>query len=141
MLSISVAVVVAVLAWGLARAKPALSPGPLKASAQGLAPAIVAVSPAAPVPAKKPEPSNVKLFAPLGSMSKRPGNTAGIVGNPRELVQLKPGVYKTEPFACIVVVPGSQLDDAILIQPPAGDFPMRTVTPDLRFVPISPAGR
>src|SRR5207253_2234490 len=136
-----VAVVVAVLAWGLARAKPALSPGPLKASAQALARAIVAVSPPAPVPAKKSEPPNLKLFAPLGSLSTQPGNTAGVVGNPGEPLQLRPGVYKTEPFACIVVVPGSQLDDAILIQPPAGEFPMRTVTPDLRFIPVSPAGK
>ena len=133
-LSILVAVVVMVFAWGWARAKPAMHPRPLEASVRKVVP----TSPSrnrvvTATPANKSEPQD----AP----SKRPGNTTRIPGNLSEPFGLKPGVYITKPFACIVILPGPQLDDAMLIQPPAGEFAMRSIAPDLQFIPISPVGR
>jgi hypothetical protein len=57
----------------------------------------------------------------------------------------KPGVYRTEPFACIVVVPGAQHDDACIIgstnrhgglavEPKLN---MPTMNPPLRFIPLN----
>ena len=49
-----------------------------------------------------------------------------------------PGVYKTEPYTCIVIVPGASPDDKSVIHPaePAPNMPV--LTPDLRFVPLHP---
>jgi hypothetical protein len=52
---------------------------------------------------------------------------------------LAPGIYKTEPYACIVIVPGPHPDDRSLIQPPSTPSdPMPVIKPDLRFVPVRP---
>lgn len=49
-----------------------------------------------------------------------------------------PGVYKTEPFACIVIVPDGHLDEQMLI-PAAGPVSnMPVLKPELRFVPLKP---
>jgi len=47
-----------------------------------------------------------------------------------------PGVYKTEPFTCIVVVPSSNHDDRMVIGPANTDQQMSIIPPDLRFVPL-----
>jgi hypothetical protein len=87
--------------------------------------------------AGNPQPATLKQFQTLEAVSMPPGITPAIVGRPRvSAAALEPGVYKTEPFACIVVVPGPQLDDPMIIQPPAGEFRMRTIVPDLRFIPL-----
>jgi hypothetical protein len=50
---------------------------------------------------------------------------------------LAPGIYKTEPYTCIVVVPGGHPDDKMIY--PRGTQPyMPTVQPDLRFIPLKP---
>ena len=46
-----------------------------------------------------------------------------------------PGVYKTEPFTCIVLVPGSNHDDRMVIGT-ANPDPKMSRSPDLRFVPL-----
>jgi len=47
-----------------------------------------------------------------------------------------PGVYKTEPYACIVVVPGPHADDRMVIGRNAGiESKMPIINPDVTFVP------
>jgi len=61
--------------------------------------------------------------------------------------QLAPGVYKTEPYTCLVLVPDPHADDKMIKSRnfPANRSPetprMPGVTPDLRFVPRKPAVR
>jgi hypothetical protein len=52
---------------------------------------------------------------------------------------VSPGVYKTVPYSCIVVVPGPQPDDRCIVRPGGGDSSMPVVKPELRFIPWSPA--
>ncbi len=49
---------------------------------------------------------------------------------------LRPGVYRTEPYGCIVVVPGPHPDDRCLHNPGDGRFSMPIIRPELRFVPL-----
>ena len=46
-----------------------------------------------------------------------------------------PGIYKTEPFACIVAVPGPTSDDRMVMLPANPDQKMPILRPSLRFVP------
>jgi hypothetical protein len=64
---------------------------------------------------------------------------------PQQLNDLKtdlkvpaPGVYKTEPYACIVIVPGEHPDDKCVIHPPEPVPNMPVVKPELRFIPVPP---
>ncbi len=50
----------------------------------------------------------------------------------------KPGVYRTEPYACIVVVPGKHPDDRSVVKPGDPGPPMPVVRPELRFIPFRP---
>lgn len=54
----------------------------------------------------------------------------------------KPGLYKTAPYACIVLVPGPHADDQMVLGPKASDpskpSEMPTIKPDLEFIPWSP---
>lgn len=76
--------------------------------------------------------------APLGGFTFRL-NTNSPTALPR------PGVYRTDPFACIVVVPGPQHDDACIIgstNRPGGlavepKLNMPTLRPGLRFIPMT----
>jgi hypothetical protein len=140
--SMVVAILATVSAWALARGGSPARSGPLPGLARQVAPVnVIAPKVATSIPAlaSKPQPADAKRFLTREVVSKPPGNTAAIIGHPQAPVALEPGVYKTEPFACIVVVPEPQLDDALVIQPPAGRFSMRIVAPDLRFVPVNPA--
>jgi hypothetical protein len=47
-----------------------------------------------------------------------------------------PGVYKTAPFTCIVVVPGKHADDRSVVKPTEVDSAMPVVKPELRFIPL-----
>lgn len=49
---------------------------------------------------------------------------------------LKPGLYKTEPYTCIVIVPDKQADDRAVHKPTVAPFEMPVTKPELRFVPI-----
>jgi len=54
---------------------------------------------------------------------------------------LEPGIYKTEPYACIVIVPAKHLDDEIAVgagTPPTDTAPaMPMVKPELHFIPLN----
>ena len=52
---------------------------------------------------------------------------------------IPPGVYKTAPYSCIVVVPGPQLDDKCIVNPGGGNSRMPIIKPDLHFIPWGPA--
>jgi hypothetical protein len=52
---------------------------------------------------------------------------------------IPPGVYRTAPYSCIVVVPGPQLDDKCIVNPGGGNDPMPIIKPDLQFIPWGPA--
>jgi hypothetical protein len=49
-----------------------------------------------------------------------------------------PGVYSTEPYTCIVIVPVAHPDDQSVIHPPEPAPNMPVLKPDLRFVPLRP---
>jgi hypothetical protein len=48
---------------------------------------------------------------------------------------LKPGVWQTEPYSCIVVVPGPHPDDRALIARGETKMNMPIIRPELRFIP------
>ena len=48
---------------------------------------------------------------------------------------LPPGVYRTEPYASIQIVPGATSDDKMVQAPPSTPH-MLTSTPELRFIPL-----
>jgi hypothetical protein len=98
----------------------------------------LAVETSAAALAGKPKPSHAKFPGTLEMVSTQPGNTARNASQRPASLQLEPGVYKTEPFECLVVVPGPQADDAMIAQPPAGEIQMWSIAPDLRFIPINP---
>lgn len=51
---------------------------------------------------------------------------------------LKPGVYKTSPYTCLVLVPGPHSDDACVSAPgTAGTEKMPGLQPGLKFIPYS----
>jgi hypothetical protein len=47
-----------------------------------------------------------------------------------------PGIYKTEPYACIVLVPESQADDRSVVKPTDRGSAMPVIKPELRFIPM-----
>ena len=51
-------------------------------------------------------------------------------------VRPEPGVYRTTPFACIVIVPGNDLDASMAIRPPETACPMPLLKPELNFIPL-----
>jgi hypothetical protein len=51
---------------------------------------------------------------------------------------LKPGVYKTSPYTCLVLIPGPQPDDCSVHGPGGtGVEKMPTIKPELKFIPQS----
>lgn len=46
-----------------------------------------------------------------------------------------PGLFKTEPYSCLVLVPGPHIDEKSIIKPSLPSPPMLTVDPGLEFVP------
>lgn len=55
--------------------------------------------------------------------------------NPAAPPALKPGVYKTEPFSCLILVPGAHPDDRIIIGTKGAQRGIPTFSPELRFIP------
>ena len=51
---------------------------------------------------------------------------------------LAPGIYETEPYTCIIIVPGEHPDDRMAIHPPDPAPNMPVLKPDLRFIPVQP---
>jgi hypothetical protein len=58
---------------------------------------------------------------------------------PSALPTIPPGVYRTVPYSCIVVVPGPHPDDRCMFGQGSGETSMPIIKPDLRFIPWSPA--
>ena len=52
---------------------------------------------------------------------------------------ISPGVYRTFPYSCIVVVPGPHPDDRCVVNPGGANDPMPIIKPDLQFIPWGPA--
>jgi hypothetical protein len=52
---------------------------------------------------------------------------------------IRPGVYRTFPYSCVVVVPGPHPDDRCVVNPGGGNDPMPIIKPDLQFIPWGPA--
>ena len=50
-----------------------------------------------------------------------------------------PGVYKTAPYGCLVVVPGPMMDDRCIVGLGGGRCPMATIRPELQFLPWEPS--
>ena len=89
-------------------------------------------------PATAAAPASTNLFrVTVGTNSfwVSPGANSRTVKAPAQAFPLKPGVYETKPYSCIVVVPGPHPDDIALVPPPAGAEAMPTVKPDLQFIP------
>jgi hypothetical protein len=53
----------------------------------------------------------------------------------------KPGVYKTEPCAGIVIVPEKHPDDRAIVNLAQGDFKIPVIQPELRFLPLNPVSK
>ena len=82
----------------------------------------------------KPGPGKARLMkVPAGSLSV-PSQTVAIINS----VPLDPGVYTTQPFACIVAVPPEHLDGSIAVSPTEGASNMPTLNPELHFIPLDP---
>lgn len=82
-----------------------------------------------PAPIGTPGRTNT-LKAPLVLLAK-PGP-----GQP-----LAPGLYKTMPYSCLVLVPGGHTDDLALITPPSPAPPMPSIQPELQFIPWGPKAK
>jgi hypothetical protein len=85
--------------------------------------------PAVPVPAA-PGTAPLKWWPILNSTTNSTGT-----------VPLKPGLYQTKPFSCLVLVAPPHLDDRSVIgsgPSGSGTMQMPTIKPDLQFQPYSP---
>ena len=61
-------------------------------------------------------------------------------GNLSAQDQLKPGVYKTSPYTCLVLVPGPLPDDGSVLEPGTNSVErMPVIKPGLKFIPQPPA--
>lgn len=78
-----------------------------------------------------PAPLTVPAPAYKGAVS----NLALVPSTPPTI---PPGVYRTTPYSCIVVVPGPHPDDKCVVKHGPGDSPMPVVKPDLQFIPLHP---
>ena len=56
---------------------------------------------------------------------------------PSPPTNLPPGVYRTVPYSCIVLVPGPHPDDKCIVNPGPWDSSMPIVRPDLHFIPLN----
>ena len=79
----------------------------------------------------------IELFPPKSPSANAGTESASVPGKDSRLA---PRVYKTEPYACIVVVPGP-LDEGMSISPSADNFSMPMSKPALRFVPFKTSGK
>jgi len=59
-------------------------------------------------------------------------------GSPPAPTTIPPGVYRTVPYSCIVVVPGPHPDDRCVVKPGNVDSSMPIIKPELRFIPWKP---
>jgi hypothetical protein len=81
---------------------------------------------------------NVSLFATADDgfrdRNLKLGGKAVIAKSP--VFDPKPGVYKTVPYACIVIAPGKSPDDKIAVRPAERGSAMPAIKPELHFIPL-----
>ena len=96
-----------------------------------------------------------KLSVPLVALAASPNQTVVVplMNSSNELMIFRvpsahsativaPGIYKTEPYTCLVLVPGRHLDDKSIISGNRGpQIQMPTVRPDLKLIPRKPSSR
>ncbi len=80
-----------------------------------------------------------RLAAPAISAQVHEAGLSNVIVAPSTSRAIPPGVYKTVPYSCIVVVPGPCPDDRAIVSPGGGDYSMPIIRPDLRFIPWGPA--
>jgi hypothetical protein len=80
-----------------------------------------------PPPAKAYAPLTAATYAQV-ALSTEVSNVSPVFPNP--------GVYRTEPFAGIVIVPSADIDSAIALAAPEGAAAMPMLNPELRFIPL-----
>ena len=116
--------------------------------------AIVSPSPPGNSPIPLPVPPghpSLRIYpVPPGALPARPalprtGPTnlywllrSNSIALPSAPTNIPPGVYKTAPYSCIVVVPGPHPDDKCIVNPGPWDSSMPIVKPDLQFIPLDP---
>ena len=90
-------------------------------------------------PGNTPPPA----LAPAGKpeFKAQPARSSARVHPPSARFPVPGGVYRTEPYSCIVVVPGPHPDDRCIVNPGGGDYSMPIIEPDLRFIPKDSAAR
>lgn len=96
------------------------------------APVIFKVRPAAANPSASTNKLTAKLFPSFPQAQRFVVAGTNLLSTPQPL---KPGVYLSEPYSCIVIVPGAQADDGALIPPAEPVPPIPVVRPELRLVP------
>jgi hypothetical protein len=83
-------------------------------------------------------------FLPLTPAGKPPRQGQIVVPHarlrpPTAQASPAPGVYRTAPYSCIVMVPGPHPDDQAIVNPRGGHDTMPVITPDLQFIPLRQA--
>ena len=84
-----------------------------------------------------PRPNNVQPLLVSVSSPKVTAQAADLKSVSPAI--LEPGVYKTEPFAGIVIVPSRNKDASFAFPPPEGASAMPMLKPELRFIPLDPS--
>lgn len=110
---------------------PCTSPHPLLALASNRAFGIAPLPPG--------HRSSPPAVSPTGVTNSYWNLRSNHIVMPSAPTAMPPGVYKTFPYSCIVVVPGPHPDDRCIVNPSGGNDPMPIIKPDLQFIPWGPA--
>jgi hypothetical protein len=82
--------------------------------------------------------ANVSWFAAVDdgfrNRNLKPGGRAATAKSPG--FDPKPGLYKTTPYSCIVIVPGKNPDDSMAVLPAECSSAMPVIKPELHFIPL-----
>jgi hypothetical protein len=79
-----------------------------------------------------------QVIAPTNAPPRRLSLSARTTPTPQAQPALKAGIYLTVPYAGIVLVPATGIDDDFVINPGRPCFSMPVIPPDLQFVPRPP---
>ena len=59
----------------------------------------------------------------------------------RQNAPFAPGLYRSEPYTCLVLVPDRGIDEKSVVDPGKTASPMPLVKPELKLVPVKPGGK
>jgi hypothetical protein len=97
-------------------------------------------APKAPLPGKEPPKGKVLATNITAVVEIHQPSQAGGLDGVRNLSApfLKPGLYRTTPYACIVMVPENSFDPHLAVRPPESALvaPMPMFKPELNFIPL-----